>query len=839
MKTKYFDVILPLPLAQSFTYQYPDDWNVEVKIGARVIVPFGTKKYYTGLVIALNIEPSSDFHIKEAISLLDINPIVYDYQLKLWSWISFYYLCPIGDVYKAALPKGLKLESESIIEFNIDYVAHKQSLKEKLFLDVLYNEKKCTIQHIAKIVDIKNPLFVVNSLFNKGAIKIYESLRNGYKPKLESWIRISSSYRSDSSLQKLMFLLSHAKKQEHFILRLLDLIERIEKKDSLFLEKKVLLPREYKFGQGERSLEIRREAILKKLDCSVFVLSALIKRGVLEIVQHKYIETLESVRKQDLKLLSVSQQESLDAIKFQFKNKVAVLLHGVTSSGKTEIYLKLIHDALDRGEQVLYLLPEIALTAQITTRIQCVFGNRFGVYHSKFSDKKRVEIWNKQLSDNPYEVILGVRSSLFLPFKKLGLIIVDEEHDSSYKQVSPSPRYQARDTAIYLANQIGANVLLGSATPSVESYYNAVIGKYGLVNLTTRYQDIEMPRVTIIDTRELRRKKQMTGLFAPELLSTIDDALAKNEQVILFKNRRGYSPNVMCSICGWIPTCIHCDVSMTYHRFNNRLTCHYCGYSIDKPTECPNCGSKEIEPMGFGTERLEQVLNEKIPMAKSVRMDLDTTRSKNSYERIISSFESGDKNVLIGTQMVTKGLDFDRVKIVGIIHADLMLNYPDFRSHERAFQLMSQVAGRAGRKGGNGFVIIQTNNPQENVFKQVQNHDYLGMYYAEIKEREMWNYPPFSHIIKVILKHRNSQLLDQQARWVGEQLQNYLGSRVLGPQVPPISKVNTFYIQQLLIKVELNLSVKKIRNILLYIQRKLVQSNSGRAIKIYFDVDPS
>lgn len=840
MILRYFDVILPLPLAQCFTYQYPDGWTDEVKVGARVVVPFGTKKYYTALVVAVDTKPIEGYTIKKAISLLDKNPIVYDYQLKLWSWISSYYLCAIGDVYKAALPSGLKLESESIIEYNSDYIAEKQhSSNEQLFLDILKQEKTCSLLHLAKLTNYKNPLGIVNRLFVKGAVKMRESLRSGYKPKMEWWIRVSPLYRSDSSLEKFIPTLSRAKKQESLLLGLLDLMGRITNQKLHSTEKEYLLPNEYKLGEGLRSTEIRRDILLKKVNSSMSILSALVKRGVLEMTQYKQIKILEKVKEQAISSLSVPQQKSFDEIKVQWKNKTVVLLHGVTSSGKTEVYLQLIKEVLDRGEQVLYLLPEIALTTQITTRVRRVFGNRFGVYHSKFTDTQRVEIWNKQLSDDPYNVILGVRSSIFLPFKKLGLIIVDEEHEASYKQVDPSPRYQARDTAIMLAHQLGAKILLGSATPSIESYYNAVQKKYGLVNLCTRFQEAELPIVKILDTKELRRTKQMTGLFAPELLISIHNALINKKQIILFKNRRGFSPNVMCSTCGWVPTCIHCDVSMTYHKYNNRLTCHYCGYSIDKPTECPNCGSKDIEPKGFGTERLEQVLKEHIPEIRTARMDLDTTRSKDSYERIISSFEKDETDVLIGTQMVTKGLDFERVKIVGIIHADMMLNYPDFRAHERAFQLMSQVAGRAGRKGGEGVVMIQTNSPEESVFQQVQAHDYIGMYHGEIEEREMWKYPPFSRLIKVILKHRDPRLLEQQARWVGEQLQNYLGSRVLGPQAPPVAKVQTLYIQQLLIKIELNLPIQTIRQTLLYVQQQLAQSKSGRAIRIYFDVDPA
>lgn len=840
MTVRYFDVILPLPLAQCFTYQCPEDWGEQVQIGARVVVPFGAKKYYTALVVAVDTKPTEGYAIKQAISLLDTTPIVYPYQLTLWTWISSYYLCTIGEVYKAALPSGLKLESESIIAYNRDYVAtSSHSSTEQMFLDILQQEKTCSLIQLGKLTNYKNPLLVVNRLLEKGAIQMRESLRSGYKPKMEWWVRIAPSYRSDDALEQLMPCLGRAKKQESFLLRLLELINQLEDSSSLTHQTVTLDSHHYRLGAELRSTEIKRDVLLTKLDCSSAVLSALVKRGVLEMVQYKQVKMLETVEQQEISSLSIPQKQSFDEINALWNDKTVVLLHGVTSSGKTEIYLQLIQDALSRGEQVLYLLPEIALTTQITTRVRRVFGNRFGVYHSKFTDTQRVEIWNKQLSDEPYDVILGVRSSLFLPFKKLGLIIIDEEHEASYKQVDPAPRYQARDTAIMLAHQLKAKILLGSATPSIESYYNAVQGKYGLVNLATRFEEAELPQVKILDTKELRRTKQMTGLFAPELLSSIRHTLADKKQVILFKNRRGFSPNVMCSTCGWVPTCIHCDVSMTYHKYNNRLTCHYCGYSIDKPTACPNCGSKDIEPKGFGTERLEQVLQEHVPEVRTARMDLDTTRSRDSYERIISSFENDETDVLIGTQMVTKGLDFERVKIVGIIHADMMLNYPDFRAHERAYQLMSQVAGRAGRKGGNGVVMIQTNSPEESVFQQVQAHDYVGMYQGEIQEREMWKYPPFSRLIKVVMKHRDPRLLEQQARWFGNQLQHYLGPRVLGPQAPPVAKVQTLYIQQLLIKVELNIPIKRIRETLLYVQQQLNQSPSGRAIKIYFDVDPA
>ncbi|HXK76389.1 MAG TPA: primosomal protein N' [Bacteroidaceae bacterium] len=812
----YIDVILPLPLSQRFTYLWPIDGGSGPVIGGRVVVPFGTRKYYTGIVLHIHHDVPQDYEVKEVLSVLDETPIVTSEQLKLWQWISDYYMCALGDVYKAALPAGLKLESESMVCINTEIdVQIKLSAKEQRVVDYVADMVECKLSHIAKVVDKANPLPIVKRLIDKGSLMMKENIQRGYRPQKEVWVRLKPAFCDESSLNVLLSSLHKARKQEKLMMAFLENAEELE------------------------NHTVAKQVLLQRADVSAPILRALVDRGVLDLYEIEVtLSTAHIEHSLVLHALSTPQQKAYEAIYHEWQTKNVVLLHGVTSSGKTEIFTHLIREAIDRGEQVLYLLPEIALTTQITQRLQRVFGEQLGVYHSKFSDQMRSAFWQRQMGDTPYPIVLGVRSSVFLPFRNLGLIIVDEEHESSYKQVDPAPRYHARNVAIMMASQMHAKVLLGTATPAVETYYNAQEGKYGLVHLNTRYQGIELPDVKIIDTKELRRKKIMKGFFAPELLEGMQEAIHNNQQAIVFKNRRGFSPQVECRVCSWVPRCVNCDVTMTYHKLSDRLTCHYCGYSMPRPKVCPQCGNSEIIPKGHGTERVEEILREALPNVRTARMDLDTTRNKNSYERILSDFESGEIDVLIGTQMLSKGLHFDRVHIVGIVQADTMLGYPDFRASERAFQLMAQVAGRAGRKGDQGVVLIQTNTPEDPIYQHVQAHDYVGLYNDVIGDRQLFRYPPFSRLIHVIMKHRDCRQLDILARSLGQYCRQIFDQRVLGPQAPPVGRVQNMYIQRIMLKCSMKDNVQWVHYNLLNIKAYAEQQTFGKGARIYFDVDP-
>lgn len=815
MTHTYIDVILPLPLSQRFTYQWPADGGSAPIIGGRVVVPFGTRKYYTGIVLHVHHEAPKDYEVKEVLSVLDEAPIATTNQLKLWQWISEYYMCALGDVYKAALPAGLKLESESMVCINDGLESEvKLSEKEQRVVDYVADMIECKLSRLSKVLGKTNPLPIVKRLIDKGVLVMQENIQRGYRPKQEAWLRLAPQFRDEQTLNIILASMSRATKQVKLMMTFLEDIEDFEQHT------------------------ISKTELLKRASVSSTILKAVVDRGVLEQYEVEIQPMACEVEPVSLKPLSEPQQEAYESIQHQWEDKKVVLLHGVTSSGKTEIFIHLIHEAINRGEQVLYLLPEIALTTQITQRLQKVFGEQLGVYHSKFTDQMRAAFWQRQLSDNPYPVVLGVRSAVLLPFQKLGLIIVDEEHESSYKQVDPAPRYHARNVAIMMAYHMQAKVLLGTATPAIESYYNAQQGKYGLVSLATRYQDVQMPDVQLVDTKELRRKKIMTGFFAPDLLEEMQDAISNNKQAILFKNRRGFSPQVECRACSWVPRCVNCDVTMTYHKFSDRLTCHYCGYSMPKPTVCPQCENPEIMPQGHGTERVEEILKESLPAVRTARMDLDTTRNKNSYERIISDFDAGKVDVLIGTQMLSKGLHFDHVHVVGIVQADTMLGYPDFRASERAFQLMAQVSGRAGRKGDQGVVLIQTNTPDEPIYQHVQAHDYVGMYNDEIEDRRLFRYPPFSRLIHVIMKHRDARQLDVLARSMGQYCRHIFDHRVLGPQAPPVGRVQNMYIQRIMLKCSLEDNLQWIHQNLENIKTHAAQQEFGKGARIYFDVDP-
>ena len=755
----YADVILPVPLHATFTYAVPE--TLSVVEGMRVLVPFGRGKKYVGVVDRVHDQQPQDYAVKAIETVMDEQPIVTTSQLAQWHWISDYYLSPIGDVYKAALPGGLKAE-------------------------------------------------------------------DGYKPKTETYIRLTEQYQNVTALHVALNVLSRAKNQLNAFTEYLALSGWDQMEDETAEAKPQ--PTE------KQPEEVTREELMNVTGCSSATLKQLEQRQMLETyeVEVGRLNHGGPYRPELMKPLSVAQEEAYNQILLSMMKKQVTLLHGVTSSGKTEIYIHLIQRALERKEQVLFLMPEIALTVQMMQRLQRIFGNRLGIYHSRYSDAERVEIWQKQLSDNPYDVILGARSAVFLPFKRLGLVIVDEEHETSYKQQDPAPRYHARSAAIML----GAKVLLGTATPSLESYHNAMTGKYGLVELKERYQGIELPEIHIVDIADLQHRKMMHGPFSPLLLTRMRETLARGEQVILFQNRRGFAPVVECRQCGWVPTCQHCDVSLTYHRQLNQLTCHYCGYTYRVPTECPCCGSTELRSRGYGTEKIEEQIHEIFPDARIARMDLDTTRTRNAYERIISDFSAGRTNILIGTQMISKGLDFDKVSVVGIINADSMLNYPDFRAYEHAFMMMAQVSGRAGRKGKRGLVILQTKQKEVSVIDQVVRNDYTSLYKELIAERQAFHYPPYYRLIYVFLRHRQEGTVDTAAIEMGSRLRQWFSGRVLGPDKPSVAKVKSQNIRKLVLKLELGIDMQKVREYLLLAQSQMLADRRYSSLQVYYDVDP-
>ena len=754
----YVDVLLPLPLEGLYTYAVPTEMEGRVSFGMRVVVPLGKTKTYVAMAVRVHQDKPQANSLKSILQVLDQQPVLLPEQYRLWQWIAHYYMSPLGDVLKAALPAGLKNEEH-------------------------------------------------------------------YKPRTETYIRLTQNFRTEQAQHIAMDMLARAEKQQHMLATFLQLLY-----DNL----------PPAANEEQSGIGITREELLNTSHANVAVLQALIKRGILESYQVEVgrLNNGDEPHPERIKKLSEAQQKAYNEIVFSFLKHHVTLLHGVTSGGKTEIYIHLIQQALDRHEQVLYLLPEIALTVQMMERLRRVFGNRLGIYHSKYSDAERVEIWNKQLSDCPYDVILGARSALFLPFKKLGLVIVDEEHETSYKQQDPSPRYHARSAAIMLAGMCGAKTLLGTATPSMESYYNAQTGKYGLVELTTRYKDIELPEITVVDVKDLRHRRMMEGPFSPLLLREMQQALQRGKQVILFQNRRGYAPMVICKQCGWVPSCQHCDVSLTLHRNMNQLTCHYCGYTYQVPVECPACGCKDLQARGFGTEKIEAEVATLFPDARVARMDLDTTRTRNAYERIINDFAQGNTNILIGTQMVSKGLDFANVAVVGILSADAMLNIPDFRAYETAFMMMAQVSGRAGRKGERGHVVLQTMNPQLSVVQQVVRNDFQAFYQDVLQERQAFHYPPFTHLIYVYLKHVKEPVVDTAAIEMGSRLRQVFQQRVLGPDKPGVAKVKTLHIRKIVLKVERMADYKTVRARLHQIVKSMMQDRRYASLQIYFDVDP-
>ena len=754
---RYVNVILPLPLEGEFTYSVPDDLQAQVAVGVRVVVPLGKSKTYVALVTAVLdslpeplLASGQADKVRPLHQVADDAPVVLDSQLELWRWIADYYMSPIGEVMKAALPSGMKQE-------------------------------------------------------------------DGYVPKTETWVSLAEPFRSEEALHLALNMLRRAPRQRDIMLTLIEMMPA-----------------------ADYSFTLSRDELLNSSHSTPLAFRQLQERGILATYQREVgrLNRGGEPSPQNIKPLTPPQADAYNRLLVEMMAHRVTLLHGVTSSGKTELYIHLIQRAIDRGEQVLYLLPEIALTVQITTRLQRVFGRRLGIYHSKYSDAERVEIWQKQLSASPYDVILGARSACLLPFQRLGLVIIDEEHENSFKQQDPAPRYHARSTAIMMAHMSDARVVLGTATPSVESYHNAMNGKYGLVELTQRYQGIELPRIEVVDIKDLRRRKMMNGPFSPQLLAALKATFERGEQAILFQNRRGFAPMIECRECGWVPKCQNCDVSLTLHKNLNMLTCHYCGFTYPVPQKCPNCESTDLRGRGYGTEKIEDQVQTIFPDIKVARMDLDTTRTRTAYERLISDFSQGKTQLLIGTQMVTKGLDFDRVSLVGILDADAMLNYPDFRSYEHAFMMMAQVAGRAGRKGRQGLVILQTRNPELPVVEQVVANDYAGFYRSLLAERRDFCYPPYFRLVYVYLKHRHDDLVSTAATELAGRMRQVFGKRVLGPDKPAVARVKQLHIRKIVLKVETAADYRRVRTALRTIQAQLMTDKRYSQLQIYFDVDP-
>lgn len=816
----YAEVILPLPLYSTFTYSVPESMP-QLGIGCRVLVPFGRKKYYTAIVTMIHNRKPEGYEVKEILSMLDDGPIVRHPQLKLWEWISKYYLCSEGDVYKAAVPSGLKVESETFVSADPDYEEGAEgelSERERIILDLAASRDRVQLSELANATGFKNTEAIVSRMIEKGAVFVAERMVNNYRPLTETCVALTLDHGDSDGLHRYFDLVARSKKQESLLLAFLDLSHWLQKSEPV---------------------EVTKKSLLDRAQVSAAVLSGVIGKGILKTYK-KEINRFANLNsaKSDLPELSHEQERARREILDSFKTHAITLLHGVTSSGKTSIYMHLIDHALRLNKQVLYLVPEIALTTQLTQRLHRVFGERMLIYHSKFSDNERVDIWKKLLHGNEPCVVIGVRSSVFLPFANLGLVIVDEEHDTSYKQQDPAPRYNGRNVAMILAQMHGAKTLLGSATPAIESYYNATNGKYGLVTLSTRYDDIKLPAVEIVDTKDARRRKEMNGTFSGRLIALCRESIKAGEQAILFQNRRGYAPMVSCRQCGWVPKCENCDVTLTYHKYQHTLSCHYCGFTLTLPDLCPACKQPAIEVIGYGTERIEDDIDSLFPDAGILRMDLDTTRNKNSYEKIIDDFSSRKADILVGTQMVTKGLDFDGVSTVGILNADSMINFPDFRSHERAFNMMEQVAGRAGRKSKQGRVIIQTSDPENPVIRFVRTHDYAGFYAEEIADRERFKYPPFTKIINIYMKHRDDGVLTEMSVRYSNMLRQVFAHRVLGPEAPMVARVQNLFIRQIVLKMEREASMPKVKNILRTIYENMLKVDSRmKSVILYYDVD--
>ncbi len=827
--TLFADVLLPLPVSGTFTYRVPFDLNKQIREGIRVVVQFGSKKIYTALVLRVHEIPPGNHIPKYILSVLDENPIVAPLQRAFWDWLAGYYLCLPGEVMNAALPSAFKLASESKIALNPALPDNISGLNEKelMLMEALHHRKSISISEVSKILEQQKTIPIIKTLIEKGFIVPEEELHDPYKPKREGFVKLMPAYADDEQAVKLLF-------------------DQLEKRAKKQLEIVMTYIRLSNYGFGTLK-EVKRSELLKQSKGNASQLEGLIGKGVFGSYE-KLVSRFEGENPEtDTGLIELAggQQDALAEIRKSFETKDVVLLHGVTSSGKTELYIKLIREVIDQGKQVLFMLPEIALTTQIISRLRKYFGDRVGVYHSRFNEHERVEIWNAVLDKSnsiatgrKFDIILGARSSLFLPFSNLGLVVVDEEHDPSFKQSEPAPRYNGRDAAIYLARLHGAKTLLGSATPSVESYFNAMQGKYGLIELFERYGNMEMPRIQIVNVKESLRQGMMKSHFSSILLEQIETALGNGEQVILFQNRRGFSLRLECDLCHWMPACENCDVTLVYHKKINQLRCHYCGYVARIPEKCPECHGVHIKMKGFGTEKVEEELGLIFPKARIARMDLDTTRSKHSLQQIIGDFEARKIDILVGTQMVTKGLDFDNVSLVCILNADNMLSYPDFRAAERSFQLMAQVSGRSGRKYKQGRVIIQTYNPGHPMIIDVVKNDYLAMFKKQLLERQKFRYPPYTRLILLKLKHKDADLLNKAADDLAKSLRLIFGKRILGPEFPMVSRIMNYFIKHIMFKIERGVSSAAMKEKLVEAIEKFRAEPAFRPVKVIMDVDP-
>lgn len=819
----YAEVLLPLPLTGFFTYKVPDMMAEAIRPGCRVVVPFGRTKFYTGIVAGLTPRRPEGFETKEISQLLDSEPIVRHPQMKFWEWIADYYLCSQGEVFRAAVPAGLKLESETVVEVNPDFEEDPGDLlgeRDLLVMNAVRRvPKKATLAAVARETGFRNTSAIVARLVERDALMVSENLVERYKTRKIEMVEMAIERGDSAALHAAFDSVKGAPKQEKALLTLIEL--------SGFMR------------QGSDLCEVTRADLLDRSGVTSPIIIALENKGIVRR-RKKEVSRFAQVSKATMPMpeLTDAQREARDAIIKSWGEKDITLLHGVTSSGKTEVYIALIDRMLRSGRQVLYLVPEIALTTQLTTRLQRVFGPKVIIYHSRFSDSERVELWRRLLSTHEPLVVLGARSALFMPFASLGLIIVDEEHESSFKQQDPAPRYNARDAAMVLAGMHGAKTLLGSATPAVDTYYKALTGRFGLVSLTERYGGSELPRVEIVDMAKARKKREVSGAFSLQLRRLINDAASADRQTILFLNRRGFAPMARCKMCGYVPKCENCDVSLTYHHGIDRLVCHYCGTPYDLPRVCPACREPGLEIIGYGTERIEEEIAASFPDIPVARLDRDTTRNKDDYERIIDEFSAGKDKMLVGTQMVTKGLDFGRVSVVGVINADATINQPDFRSAERAFNMLEQVAGRAGRRGDDGVVAIQTYTPSHPLFGFLVRHDYVGFYNHEIEERRLYNYPPFTRIINIYLKHREQGRLHVLAGAYGRRLRELFGNRVFGPEEPHVARIKQLHIMRIMIKIETEASMKKVKHIL---RETYLEMDAARALngaQVYYDVDP-
>lgn len=818
----FAEVLLPLPLQATFTYIVPEEMERLIVRGCRVLVQFGRKKFYTGIVADLHYKAPEGYEVKPIVAMLDPEPVLCYPQLKFWRWIADYYLCSPGEVMRAALPTGLKVESETFISINPDYVlGENESLSEEesIILIALQEKKRIKMADLEKTTGLCKLSRSVEKLLDAGAVEIAEKTIDSYRPQTKTVVELCCDRNDQETLHRFFDLVGRSARQERLLLAYVDLSGWMR--------------------HGEDLHEVEKQQLIEASGATPGIFKALIDKKILR-TEKKSVNRFNNNKFQikPLACLSEVQQRATDEIDHSFRTHNITLLHGVTGSGKTEIYSHLIWRILESGRQALFLVPEISLTTQLTDRLRRVFGDRLLVYHSKFSDSERVDVWRRLLTSHEPLLVLGVRSSVFLPYRNLGLVIVDEEHEPSFKQYDPAPRYNARDAAIVLASMHGAKTLLGSATPSVETYYKSLNGKYGLVRISERFEGVGLPEVEIVDMRDQRKRKLNRGIVSSSLRLATESVLKDGHQTIMFQNRRGFAPVVVCRECGWTPKCVNCDVSLVYHKKISQLRCHYCGHSVQLPNVCPACGQNTIDVFGYGTERIAEELHEQFPDYRVSRMDLDTTRNKYAFQEIIEEFSRKETDILVGTQMVSKGLDFGGVKVVGVLNADTLLNFPDFRSGERAFNMLEQVAGRAGRRSGGGKVIIQTTSPDNEVLGYVKTHDYSGYYESEISDREKYAYPPFTRIVNIYLKHRDAAVVDSLAVSYTMALRRVFGNRVLGPEKPYISRISTYYLQSIMLKVESGASMSKVKELLRQIYVNMASDSRMKQAVVYYDVDP-